>query len=593
MGNEPDGRAAAIDAPRRRAIDRRRLLIGAGALGLSGALARSGAAWAQDASPAAGSPAAGTGGKTIKSLTRDEFNAELVKDLGFSEGKNGGTFIDSYTADIQTVMPFLAEEAASLNVVQLMFDSLIGGDPRTGEPAPNGLADSWEIAPDGVTYTFALNQDAKFHDGQPVTAADVQFSFDALADPDTGSVYTGAFNDAVKSWKALDDHTFQIVAKQPYFDFLYNLTAFIIPKHIWEKVPRKDWKSDPGATGQDPTRVVGSGPFKFKEWKAGESVTLERNPDYYDKVPSIDEYVLRIWPDQTAVVNALLNGEIDAASLEAADVAGVEGQPGIKVDTISTRNFTYLEFNLDPKVTTLFQDQKVRQALMYALDRQSIVDNILLGYAEVAQGTQPVISYAYAPDKIKTKYTYDPDKAKQLLAEAGWKDTDGDGVVDKDGTAMKFEYLYPSGSPTSDQLAAYIQDAWKAVGVAITPRSLEFPAMIEATTTTPTFQVAAYGFQWDATFIQDAMFGCNQYQVGFNDMKYCNPAEDKLNAEAKLTFDEAKRRDLLIDASNIINEDLPVLVLDFGKGIFAYADHLQNYKPSTWGVSLPYVWIQQ
>src|SRR5689334_19169857 len=121
MGNEPDAGRAAVAAAARRAVDRRRLLIGAGALGLAGALGRSGAAWAQDASPAAG-----TGGKTIKSLTRDEFNAELIKDLGFTEGKKGGSFIDSNTADIQTVMPFLAEEAASLNIVGLVFDTLTG-----------------------------------------------------------------------------------------------------------------------------------------------------------------------------------------------------------------------------------------------------------------------------------------------------------------------------------------------------------------------------------------------------------------------------------------------------------------------------------
>ncbi|HET7092103.1 MAG TPA: ABC transporter substrate-binding protein, partial [Thermomicrobiales bacterium] len=205
------------DASRPARLDRRRLLLSAGALGLSGAMARSGHAWAQSASPAAG------GGKVIKSLTREEFNAGMIKDLGYTEGTSGGTFLDSNTADIQTVMPFLADEAASLGIVGLIFDTITGGDPRTGQPAPNGLADWWELAADDVTYTFHLNKDAKWHDGQPVTAADVQFSFDALADPNTGSAYTGSFNDSVASWKALDDHTFQVVAKQPTITLLYDL----------------------------------------------------------------------------------------------------------------------------------------------------------------------------------------------------------------------------------------------------------------------------------------------------------------------------------------------------------------------------------
>ena len=359
-----------------------------------------------------------------------------------------------------------------------------------------------------------------------MTAEDVKFSFDALADPATGSTYTGSFNDSVESWRVIDDHTFEVVAKEPLYTFLYDLMAFIVPKHIWESVPFADWKNDPGATGTDPSRVIGSGPFKFQEWKQGDSVTLVRNDDYYGKAPYIDSYVLRIWPDQTGVVNALLNGEIDAAGLEPADIAGVEGQPGIQVSHYPTRGFSYYEFNLNADVTTKWQDKRVRQAMLYALDRESIVNDIMLGYAEVAEGTQPVVSYAYAPDEITTHYTFDVDKAKSLLAEAGWTDSDGDGVLDKDGESLSFELLYGGGSPVSDQLVAYMQDAWKAVGIAATPRALEFPALIEATTTNLDWDVALYGFSWDATFIQDAMFGCAQYQVGFNDMKYCNPDLD-------------------------------------------------------------------
>ena len=544
-------------------------------------------ALAQDATP-------GVTGETIRSLTREEFLTQLQEELQYTEAVTpGGTFIDSNTSDIQTVHPFLAEEATSLSIVGLMYEQLIGGDVRTGQPAPTGLADSWEIAPDGVTYTFYLNKDAKWHDGTDITAADVQFSFDALANPDTGSVYTGTFVDSVESWRVIDDDTFEVTAKEPLYTFLYDIVAYIVPKHIWERVPVAEWRNDPGATGTDSSRVIGSGPFKFQEWRQGESVTLVRNDDYYGKLPYIDTYTLRIWPDQTAVVNALLSGEIDAAGLEPADIAAVEGAPGIQVAHYPTRGFTYYEFNLDPEVTTKWQDKRVRQAMLYALDRESIVNDILLGYAEVAQGTQPVVSYAYAPDEITTRYTYDPDRAKALLAEAGWTDTDGNGVVDKDGEALSFELLYPAGSPTSDQIVAYLQDAWADIGVDATPRSLEFSALIEATTTNPTFEVALYGFSWDATFIQDAMFGCDQYQVGFNDMKYCNPELDEINDQAKRTFDEEARRELLIEASNIVNDEQPVAVLHFSQAHAAYSDRLQNYIPSTWGVDLTQVWIQQ
>jgi peptide/nickel transport system substrate-binding protein len=244
-------------------------------------------------------------------------------------------------------------------------------------------------------------------------------------------------------------------------------------------------------------------------------------------------------------------------------------------------------------VTTRWHDQNVRQALMYGLDREAIVNDILLGYGEVAQGTQPVVSYAYAPDQISTQFTYDPDTATALLTEAGYSDSDGDGIVEKDGEPLAFELLYAAGSPTSDQIVAYMQDAWRGIGVDMTPRALEFPALIEATTTEIDWDVALYGFSWDATFIQDAMFGSNQYQVGFNDMMYCNPRVDELNAQAKRTFDEDARRELLIEVSNIVNDEQPVAVLFFSQGHAAYSDRLQNYTPSTWGVDLTHVWIQQ
>ena len=545
-------------------------------------------ALSQDASPAAS-------GEATRSLTREEFAAQQQEELQYTEAATpGGTFIDANTADIQTVQPLLAEEEFTIEVLDLVYDTLVGGSLWNGQIAPDQLADYWEVAADGRTYTFHLNKNATWHDGTDFTAADVQFSADALANPETGSAYTGNFIGTFESWRAIDDDTFELIATEPTYTALFEILSFyIVPKHLWENVPLAEWRNDPGASGTDPSRVVGTGPFKFQEWIQGDSVTLVRNDAYYGKVPYLDSYVLRVWPDQTAMVNALLNDEIDAAELEAPDIAAVEGTPGITVVHYPTRGFSYYEFNLDPEVTTKWQDQRVRQALLYALDRESIVDNILLGYAEVAQGTQPVVSYAYAPDQVTTNYTYDPEKATALLAEAGWTDTDGDGVVDKDGEPLAFELLYQTGSPLTDQLVAYLQDAWSGIGVAATPRSLEFPALIEATTTNPTFEMALYGFSWNASFIQDFMFGCDQYQVGFNDMKYCNEELDAIYNQAKRTFDEEARRELLIQASNIVNDEQPVAVLYFNQDHDGFRDVVQNYRPSTWGEDLTQVWIQQ
>ncbi|HLL51725.1 MAG TPA: ABC transporter substrate-binding protein [Thermomicrobiales bacterium] len=543
--------------------------------------------FAQDATPSAVT-------EPIRTLTREEFVTQLEEELGYTEAATpGGTFIDSNVNDIQTIHPLIADDADSNAASGLLYDGLIGGDVRTGQPAPTGLADFWEIAPDGRTYTFHLNKDARWHDGVDITAEDVQFSFDALANPDLGSSYSSNFLDATESWQVIDEHTFEVVAKEPLVTFLYEMHSVVVPKHIWESVPIADWRTDGGATGQDPARVVGSGPWKFQEWRQGESISYVRNDDYYQKAPYLDSYVIRIWPDQTSVTNAFLNGEIDVAAVEPADVEVVEATEGLKVKVYPTRSFSYYMTNLDPEKTTLFGDRLVRQALFHGLDRESIVNDILLGYAEVARGTQPVISYAYAPDQITTVYNYDPEKAKALLVEAGWTDTDGDGIVDKDGAPFAFEMIYPSGTPSTDQMIAYMQDAWRAIGVEMTPRAMEFSALVEIVTGDHNFEVAMLGFGWDASFIQDAMFGCEQYEGGFNMVRYCNERVDELNNQAKRTFDEDARRELVVEATNIVNEDLPVGVMHFRKAISGYSDRLQNFEPSSWGVDITYVWIQQ
>ena len=567
---------------------RRTLILNAAAAGAATTVFRMPmSAFAQDATPVVIE-----GG--YQSPTREEFEAQMIEELGIVEGTPGGIFVDSATADITTLMPLMAEDGDSLGIAGLIYDSLVGGSPITGQPAPNGLADRWEVAEDGITYTFYLNQDAMWHDGTPVTADDVIFSLDSLANPEVGSVYMGMFMDATDSWRKIDDHTVEIVAKQPQVTFLYDLVSWVIPKHIWEPIPVADWATSGGANGTDPAMVVGSGPFKFKEWAQGESQTLVRNDEYYGKVPYIDEYVRIVWPDQQAVVNALLNGEVDIAGLEPADEKAVAENDAIEIVKYPTRGFSFVVPNLDPTVTELFQDVKVRQALFYALNRDSVVNDILLGNAEVAKGTQPVISFAYAPDEMDITYSYDPEKAKALLAEAGWTDTDGDGIVDKDGTPLSFTYNYPSGSATSDQLAAYYQDAWKAIGVDMTPEAMDFPALVEMITTNPTFEMVGLGFSWDASFIQDAMFGCAQYMVGFNFMKYCNPDLDALNAEAKLTFDDAARRELLVEATNIVNDELPVFVTHFSKAIAAYNKKLKNISPSAWGgIPVNYMYIEE
>ena len=543
------------------------------------------------ASPVA-SPA-GTGQHFV-SKTREEVQAEIEAEYPLEPAQNTeGTEIDGVTSDLQSLNPFLAEEQTSIEVTGLIFDTLIASDPKTGQPVPGGLTDYYEIDPDGVTYTFHLSKAAKWQDGVDFTAADVDYSFNVINDPATTSTYTGVFQQVVKSWKVIDDDTFQVISNGIQVQFLYNAGPVpIIAKHLWENVAHKDFATDPGSTGADPSRVIGTGPFTFKEWQQGQQVVLERNDDYYAKKPDIKEYILRIFPDSESRFNAFLKGEIDTSGVEPSQMPALASHSEIATAVYDDRGFFYYEFNLNPSHTTLFADPRVRQAFMYALDRDSIVKDILSGYGVVANGPQPTISYAYQPDRIMTQYGYDPEKAKALLAAAGWTDTNGDGVVDKNGVEMKFDFLYPSGSADTDSIMAYLQEALKAVGIDASPKPLEFSALIEATTTDPDWDIAYYGFSWDATFIQEAMFACNQYGVGFNDMKYCNPELDKLFLQMDSELDQAKRVELMTQAANIVNDEQPVGIIYYAKTIAAWNTRVHNQFPGPWGgPGILYTWV--
>jgi peptide/nickel transport system substrate-binding protein len=591
-----DDRFTAMLAARR--FHRRGLMARAGALGLSaaasGALGPS-LARAQDATPEAAAE-----GEVIRSMTRDEYNALLQENFAFEEPQNqGGQIIISQTADIATVNGLLTADYPTVYITGALFEPLVSTSPIDGQIVP-ALADSWEIAPDGKTYTFHLNQNATWHDGTDVTAEDVKFTFDVAMDETSPNPRRSTLVQLVDSYRVVDEHTFEMVSKEPFATFLYDVpfSIFTMPKHIWENVPPAEWPNDPGSTGQDPARVVGTGPWKFGEWRQGESVTLLRNDEYYDPfwVPVVDELVMRVLPDPATEVEALKAGEIDIVEvIPAPQTEEVQNTEGLKVDIYPGYSFSYVGLNLDPEKTTLFQDPRVRQALFIALDKEAIRDNIYAGFGEVALGTQPKLSFAYSPESYDETYAYDPERARQLLAEAGWEDTNGDGIVEKDGQEFRFELLTASGGgAVLDQLLAEMQQRWREIGIEMTPNLMEWSAMQDVTDNTHDFDALLQGFVWDPAGSQGSLFRCDAYDGGFNVIKYCNEEFDRLDDLQLRELDREKRRELLIQQSQIVWEDLPVLIYRFGVERPGYTDRLRNFFPTgNGGVywSLPFVWI--
>ena len=208
----------------------------------------------------------------------------------------------------------------------LITENLVGSSPVTGDYIPR-LADSAEMSADGLTITYTLAQGVTWHDGEPFTSADVLMSYDAQANPDTGSSYTGGLTATAASYQAIDDFTFEVTLTDTFARVVAfgNLYAPVMPAHIWGDVAFADWAADGGSTGADPARVVGTGPFKFVEWQQGTSATLTRNEDYWGDVPNIDEVIFRVYPNATSAIEALRNREIDSfENPDAADIESIE-----------------------------------------------------------------------------------------------------------------------------------------------------------------------------------------------------------------------------------------------------------------------------
>jgi peptide/nickel transport system substrate-binding protein len=342
-----------------------------------------------------------------------------------------------------------------------------------------------------------------------------------------------------------------------------------------------DVAADSGATGEDPTRVVGTGPFIFDEWLVEDRVTLVANADYWDGAPNLDSYIYVNVADQATLVQQLKTGEVDYGGVNEAAVVEFEGLD-VTIYQYPTLGFTFYGTQLDTEKSTLFQDVEVRHALLYALDREAMIEAIRFGYGEVAVGTFPVLSWAYNPDGIdeELRFPYDVDKAKELLDGAGWVEG-SDGVREKDGVQLAFTMYTNAGNTVREQYLTIMQEQWSEIGVEMTPQLEPFPALVERITETFDFEAFLIGFNWSVPPDQSPMWHTDSYPLGFNIVKYSNPDVDALLDEALSELDQSRRVELYTEFQNIVLADLPMAVMDFPQGIRGLSVRAHNVFPNS------------
>ncbi|MDQ6603306.1 MAG: ABC transporter substrate-binding protein, partial [Chloroflexota bacterium] len=476
--------------------------------------AASGSVVAGAATKPAGSAAAApaTGGGTV------------LSQIDVSGAKKGGSIIEGSTTDVRTLNPLLQSDTSSARINALMFDGLVEINPDTLQASPN-LATKWETSSDGKTYTFTVKQGVKWHDGQPFSADDVKFSYDLYMNKDTGTARAGQLLERIASVEAKDATTVVFNMKDIVAPFLVSNCSYgILPKHILSSVAPKDIPTSEFTT----TKPIGTGPFTLKEFKQGDHVTLSAYPAYHRGAPFIDTYIRKFVKDSTALYQQLKTGEVDFAAFTADFVEDAKKQTNFATTTYDAFSFNFFGYNLDTtgKGLPMFQDIKVRQALFYAIDRKGIVDKIRNGLATVAQGTMPTISWAYAPDKITTRYDFDPKKAAQMLDDAGWK-KGSDGIRAKDGKKLSFSMNFNSGDKIIEGYASVFQENWKDIGVEMKPIFEEFSQFVTRLTKTFDFETFFVGFSWGVDPDQQTMWDSKQHGPGFNLYSYKNDKVDQ------------------------------------------------------------------
>jgi len=492
----------------------------------------------------------------------------------------GGTLIVGLIGDVKSLNPYISTTLSGGNITSLMFLTLntINPDLQTYKPS---LAKSWEFSDDRKELTFHLRNDVFWEDSVQVTAEDVVFSESVAVDP---KVAWSAirWKDYIDDVKAVDDTTvvFHFTNVYPY-QVMDASVGPIIPKHLLKDVPRAEM-----TTADFNQHPVGDGPFKFKSWRQQQQIELVRNPSYYEKgKPHLDRIVFRIVPDRTTLLTQLKTGEIDMLEdippkeFQKLKVNYRDGKTDIKPYEFLGRSYDYIAWNtIDPekydpdKYKTLeslkeipnpfFADVRVRRAMTYAINRDLIREAIGYGLLIPMQGPISPILWAY--DENLPTIPFDTTKANQLLTDAGWVDTDGDGVREKDGQDFSFVIKTNNGNERREQACTLIQDMLAKVGVKMEIQ-LEESVTFFDNLDKKRFEAALAGWSVGLKVDMTTTFHSKSVFDKFNFTSYRNPQFDRINDEAKMMMDRTQAKKLWDKAQRILVNDQPYTWLYYMK----------------------------
>jgi len=471
-----------------------------------------------------------------------------------SEGpRQGGKLIYGLTLVVSGIDPHV-DASSELGIpLTSVYDTLVYQD-LDGTFVP-GLAERWEVSDDGLVYTFHLRKNVIFHDGTPFTAQAVKFSFDRIADPQTKSRKAASLLGPYDHTEVLNDHTVRVHFRRPHAAFLDAASQVYLA--IVSPTAVQKW----GAEYQE--HQVGTGPFKLKEYVPKDHLILERNPDYHwapavyrHQGPAyLDEIEFRFFPDPASRVLALESGQAHVmGEIPPQDVARLQRSPDFDIVPVPIPGQPLQFFINSEKPPT--DDLQVRQALLYATDRQAIVQAIFRGTSPPAYGPLCAVTWGY-DESVRQMYPHDPARAAALLEKAGWVDTDGDGIRDKDGQPLVLQMILMSWGYVPE-VGQMLQAQWRQVGIEVQMQEMAFPAALAAAREGQ-HHLAPMLFSSSDPGILSATFHSANAEAGFNWAKVRDEELDRLLDAGAQAMDEKERLALYAQAQHRIM-DLALII---------------------------------
>ncbi len=512
-------------------------------------------------------------------------NTEQTNNTSDSEPVDGDWLIYHLNAEPATLNPITATDAYESRVNSgNIYETLIERNNETLEIEPL-LAESWEISEDKLTYTFKLRENVKWQDGEPFTSEDVVFSYKTIMNPKVDAPQLRAYYQEIRDVKAIDDHTVKFTYARPYFLALEFCGGMpIVPKHVFAE---GDFNTNPA--GRSP---VGTGPYKFLRWTTGREIVVEKNPDYWGEKPKLNRIVFRIITDSSVSLQVLKREELDVSGLTPIQWARQTSSKSFEenFDKLSyfTPNYSYIGWNLR---RPYFSDKVVRQALTHLVNRELILQQILFDLGAVV--TNPFYINSPEYDKSIEPYPYDPKKAAELLDQAGWTDSNGNGIRDKDGVEFNFEFLIPAGSETGEKIATILKEELDKTGIGMDIRKIEW-AVFTSRLMDRKFDAVTLAWSMGVESDPYQIWSSTQAEKGSNFVGFVNEEADKLIEAARKEFDRDKRIEMYRRFAEIVHEEQPYTFMFCNKSTVAVNKRFENVvvyplgiDPLEWHVPLP------